>query len=357
MRGPGIRGERLSAPIVPASTGDGRRLHRLCLRAVRDFRLELKGARVLTEAASGAFVVTPLLAAVAGADVDAVVRDSRYGRAADVITRTRELAEAWDVGDRILCHPRLESETIGRADIVTNLGFVRPIDRTFVSRLKPSAVIPLMWETWEYREEDLDLAACRERGVAVLGTNEADARVGTLDDVGRLSVKLLREAGVEIRGSRIAVVGGGVFREKIRGALSRLGSDPDVDRFPDETDAVLIAEHHRKELLIGDGGRVRLPADWWKGRKVIHLCGRIDADWLKQAGAEVTPGSPAPFGRMSFTTGHLGPGPVIRLHAAGLKVGEAMWRGRRQGLRGTEFLRGVMSQAPAMNFPDDLACL
>ena len=39
------------------------------VRQVRDLELDLRGKTVLTEAASGAYIVTPVLAAIAGAKV------------------------------------------------------------------------------------------------------------------------------------------------------------------------------------------------------------------------------------------------------------------------------------------------
>src|SRR5436190_23028524 len=93
-----------------ASTRNGidmtSRLQRLCVAAIQELSLDLTGARVLTEAASGSFVVTPLLAALAGGQVDAVARDSKYGRAEDIIASIKELAVAWRMADRINFHTR-----------------------------------------------------------------------------------------------------------------------------------------------------------------------------------------------------------------------------------------------------------
>ena len=58
---------------------------------------------------------------------------------------------------------------IAGADIVTNLGFVRPIDEPLLSKLGPQAVVSLMWETWEHRPEELDRDACKRLGIANTG--------------------------------------------------------------------------------------------------------------------------------------------------------------------------------------------
>ena len=55
--------------------------------------LDLKGKTVLTEAASGAYVVTPLLAAIAGAKVYAFTRTTRYGTVDEIFANTRKLVD------------------------------------------------------------------------------------------------------------------------------------------------------------------------------------------------------------------------------------------------------------------------
>ena len=72
--------------------GNRLRVSRLVEKIIADLSLDLMGIRVLTEAASGPFVVTPLIAARAGAErVVAVARDSCYGRAQEV----KEYLETW----------------------------------------------------------------------------------------------------------------------------------------------------------------------------------------------------------------------------------------------------------------------
>ena len=84
-----------------------------------------------------------------------------------------------------------------------------PVRATFVSRLKPGAVVSLMCEPWEVRPQDVDVAACRAAGIPVLGTNERDPGVQTFRFVGMLALKLLLELEIEVLSSRIVVVSGG----------------------------------------------------------------------------------------------------------------------------------------------------
>ena len=96
------------------------------------------------------------------------------------------MASRWKIFDRLVLLGSRNDERIGSADIVTNLGFVRPINGEFLRRLKPTAVIPLMFETWEYRHADLDLSECRRLGIAVLGTNEHHPDLKILENIGKL---------------------------------------------------------------------------------------------------------------------------------------------------------------------------
>ena len=48
-------------------------------KSIKKFNLSLKDKNVLTEAASGNYVVTPIIAALTGAKVTAIVKNSKFG--------------------------------------------------------------------------------------------------------------------------------------------------------------------------------------------------------------------------------------------------------------------------------------
>src|SRR5439155_6716475 len=83
---------------------------------------------------------------------------------------------------------------------------VRPIDAATVGLMKPTAVLPLMYESWEYRPSDVDLSACRDRGICIAGTNECHPSVEVFAYLGIMAVKLLLDAGVEVHGSSVLVL-------------------------------------------------------------------------------------------------------------------------------------------------------
>ena len=311
---------------------DPRRLVGLMTEAVRRCALDLSGRVVLTEAASGAYVVTPILAALADASrVIAVTRDSRHGSAAHVTARTRAIAAAASVAERIEIHPRRSADALRAADIVTNSGHVRPLDARAVGHMRPGAAISLMYEAWELRPADVDLDACRRRGVRVGGVNEAHPAVDLLSFLGVMAVKLLTDAGVSVYRSRLLLLCDNPFASFIENGLVAVGARVDkaagLDKVsPDEGwDAILVALRPRRAPVLGNADARRL-ARWAPGAVVAQYWGDVDRAALRAAGVPVwPPAAPAP-GHMGILPSAVGPEPIVRLQAGGLKVGEVLAR-------------------------------
>jgi hypothetical protein len=354
------------------------RCQRLVSSAISRLKLDLSGFEVLTEAATGYYSLTPLIAALAGArKVYALARDSRYARGDEVRRMLESLAARWRVSDRVEVLLSRDDSRITRADIVTNLGFVRPIDKEMLSRLKPTAVIPLMWETWEYRPEDLDLAECRRLGIAVLGTNEQSPELMTFKYVGLIALKLLLLLGVECQGCNVALLGSGPLMDFTGGALRAVGAkvtqlQVDINGTFDkgqareairDADALVVVELRSREMLIGEGGYMNAE-DLFSlnpGLAVAHLCGFVERGAIEKAGLQCMPGRFAPPGFMSLATDYVGPKPLIDLHAAGLKVGENLARARVTGMGAFEAEELVLERSGVANgfagYHSDRGCL
>lgn len=328
---------------------DQNRCYRLIQEATRIFDLNLSGWVILTEAATGYYVLTPLIAALAGAKrVYALARESSYGSAEAVCELTMTMANRWGVYDRIEVIFSREDERIGEANIVTNLGFIRPLNATFLSRLKPTTVIPLMFETWEYRHADLDLPECRRLGISVLGTNEHHHNLRIFEYVGLVAVKLLFDIGIEIFRSNIVVIGSGDLSRQVvtallaakahvtplfsgrKGGLTTLKAQQAFQ----VADAIVIVEHNSYRPLIGQNGEIGAEELFALNPHlaITHICGGVDREALEAVGFHCHPNRFAAPGYMSVTTDYLGPRPLIDLHTAGLKVGEELARARERGL-------------------------
>ena len=345
-----------------------KRIEKLISDAIDTYDLDLSGLTVFTEAASGNYVVTPLIAALAGSDrVFAITRDSKHGKATDVRNFTLELAQRWGVSDRIEVVSDKIPSILSQVDIVTNLGFVRPIDKSMIAHLKPTAVLPLMWETWEFREADLDLAECQRRGIMVLGTNEREARLDLFAYVGYLAVKLAFELEIEIYKSKVVVVGSGVFGENSVKAFDKLEADvryidlSTADSLETKStkstlrnaDLAVLVEHRSPACLIGSEGQITVDEllALSPHLSIVHIAGNINREEIDNAPIPCLPQKSAAPGYMSVATDYLGPKPVIALHTAGLKVGETMARTRLAGLDPIEAEKRVLRDLPlAMGF-------
>lgn len=355
---------------------------RLIRTVIRSLDLNLESLTVLTEAGTGPYALTPLIAAMAGASkVFSFARDTRYARAGDAIEGMLRLAHDAAVADTIVPLTQL-SDCVDRADVVTNLAQLRPLDATFVARLKPTAAVPLMFETWEYREKDIDLGACWSRGIPVLGTNEEDHRIKILEYLGPLCVKKLMELGIEIVRSRLLVCGAGKFGPIVTRALVHAGADVVVvsdspwggdlaqvlqigsldqpltnPRELIGLDAIIVATHVAWcKLVIGEDGPLRpsVLRQWCPDAPILQLAGEINRDHIRAAGIECFPEPPPAPGHMGWTLADLGPRPVVDLHAAGLKVGELLARARLQGLSLREAERAALQNPIAQDFPSDI---
>jgi hypothetical protein len=305
---------------------------RLITAAIARCRLDLSGLTVLTEAASGAYVVTPVLAAMAGAEVHAVVAGNAYASREEIEQVTNALARLGRVEDRVHLSCRKDHETIAASDIVTNSGQVRPIDAEMIASMKSSAVVPLMYESWEFRPADVDLPACRTRGITVAGTNERHPAVDVFSFLGQMAVMQLHDAGIAVRGSRVLVICDNDFAPFIVRDLQHAGADvwetsgPPADVMSPALDAVIVAMRPRGGPVF-TAADARLLSRSAPGAVLVQYWGDVDRVALAAEGVPVWPEEAPRTGHMGVLPSAVGPEPIVRLQAGGLKVGEVLARG------------------------------
>ncbi|HET9828771.1 MAG TPA: hypothetical protein VFQ11_09710 [Nocardioidaceae bacterium] len=315
---PGLRRERLTG---------------LMSRCVTQMRIDLAGAVVVTEAATGPYAVTPVLAAMAGAEfVVGVTRDTRYGTADQVRQETYELARAAGVLDRLLVTTQSPHSVVPQGDVITNSGHLRPLDRTLVGLMKPDAVVPLMFESWEIQagRVDLDLDAMRERGIRAAGTNERHPLVGVFCHLGTMAVKLLLDAGTGVRGDRVLLLCDNPFAAYIEGGLTSCGAEvrtQDTLRVTDlgdwQPDVVLVALTPTGKPVF-DTVTTSLLRSTWPAAFVAQFWGDIDREALDRQGVAYWPPESPGAGHMAVLPSDVGPEPVVRLQAGGLKVASVL---------------------------------
>jgi hypothetical protein len=294
---------------------------------------------VLTEAGTNLFALTPVLAVHAGASrVYTVSLDSPWGSAASAHAEVDGLRRALGAPDRIVPVTRPEDVALEHADLVTNLGWVRPLDAPKIGRMRAGAAIAAMCEAWEVRPGDVDRAACARRGIPVAGVNEDHPQVDVFAHNGLLAVKMLQQLQIEIHAARITVIGRDKFAVRIASTLDRLGAAVrragclagERGRLAVEgADALVIADYTRTDLILGEGGDMTVEQllKLAPYAAVVQFAGWIRAASLRAAGIHIFPEEEVGPRRMGRTLAYLGPGPVLGLHAAGLKAG-AMALGR-----------------------------
>lgn len=304
-------------------------------RRIEALRLDLRGFLVVTEAATGAYACTAPLAAMAGARVHAVARDTaRHGSFEDARRATMALADAAGVADRISIGRSIPPQLLSTCDILTNSGHLRPITADLIARLPHHAVIALMFEAWEFRAADLDLDACRQRGIRIAAVNERHPDVAVFPFLGPLAARLLEDAGITLDGARITLLCDNPFAPFIdaglRAAGARVATWASIDAVPTDLptpDAVLVALDPARNDELGQPHLRKLAARA-HGAVLAQFWGDIDrvAAGLVWPGRIWPPRAPG-RGHMAVLLSDLGHEPIVRLQAGGLRAAELVARG------------------------------
>ena len=308
------------------------RLVNLMQQAIRRCDLQLHKVIVLTEAATGAYAVTPVIAAMAGAEkVFALTQNSRYGTMEEVKAQTQQLTEIAGIKGCIEFITEKSVDIVAQADIFTNSGYVRPIDAQMIAWMKPTAVIGLMYEAWEFRAEDVDITACYQRGIKVAGVNERHPAVDVFSFLGIMAVKLLLDAGVAVYTSNILLLCDNPFSSFIERGLVNAGASIDaVDTLaaaPTDKayDALLVALQPRPEPVLSAIDALMV-AKYWPGALVAQYWGDIERSAFLSRNILVCPEVEPKPGHMGILPSAVGPEPIIRLQTGGLKAAEVSWR-------------------------------
>jgi hypothetical protein len=322
------------------------RLVSLMCQAIERCDLQLQNAIVLTEAATGAYAVTPVVAAMAGAKkVFAITRTTCYGTVEQVKELTQKLSDIAGVSDRIEFITEKALDIVAQADIITNSGHVRPINAEMIGWMKPSAVIGLMYEAWEFRPEDVDLIACRLKDIQVVGVNERHPAVDVFSFLGIMAVKLLLDAGIAVYTSNILLLCDNPFRSFIEHGLVQAGATVDsvdslVAASTDKNyDAILVALQPRLEPIMAEEDAAAI-AKYWPGTIVAQYWGDIERSAFVAHNIPICPEVEPKPGHMGILPSGVGPEPIVRLQIGGLKAAEVIWQ---QGLQsqssGLEFVQ------------------
>lgn len=306
--------------------------------ATKALHLDLSGLTILTEAASGIFVVSPLIALVGGAKkVYAISQTTPYGTFGDIAKNTLALAKNMKLdSSRLEIIPKNKFKSYEKINIVTNLGHVRPIDEKMLSFLNKEAVISYMCEAWEHRPEDLDLALCQKYNISVYGVNEEHPLVNCFCETGLIALKLILEAKISLFETKIAIISRDKFGKEVLKSIKPFNSKvvlfndfrQNIEKHLCNLDLLIIADYQYPGEIIGSGGIIQ-PKTLQRQSpnvKIIQYCGHNNITDITKAGLSIYPEIEIPPTRMSRTLGDISYKAVIKIHTAGLKVGEMAFR-------------------------------
>ena len=317
---------------------------------IQDLNIQLKDECVLTEAASGAYACTPVLAALAGAEVHAFARDSKYGTASECMEQVIALAEKCGVSNRIHFHLEKNEMPWERATVITNSGSLRPLDRSVLQLVSSSCRIPLMFEAWEFRAQDLDLDFCKSKGIQVAGTNERHTQVDVFGYLGDMVVRQIQDAKQTPYRNKFIVVSNNDFTPYLCTPLVKMSNGVGV-YCPLEYESEI---ENLGATYLGDWNATEIPNAWrsasaviytgspftenlwgkfpllnleiWKSLNsplILRFAGDLNEADLVQHEINFHPEN-VPAGHMGILPSAIGWDPIIRLQAGSLKVAELM---------------------------------
>jgi hypothetical protein len=337
------------------------------------FNLDLSELTVITECASGFYAYNTFVPILANAKkVIAVSKTTSHGSFVENKKNIEYLAEKLEINiSKLEVVEKLDEQHIKDADIITNSGHVRPINNEIMSQMKHTAVIPLMWETWEFRDEDLDLKSAIQNDILVLGTKETSKDIDMRGYAGALGLAILVYLKLEVYKTKVVLFGKEILGIAIAEMFEKNGVEYlwFVDSPTNKTqksykeignykniikgyDAVLFAEHaYKDEILTKEHGlTLKDLSRLNKEIKVGVIAGNINENDLIDSSLEYFPQKIMPPGYLSFQTYDMGAKPVIELFSAGLKIGQQMARHRLNGVSLEETVKFMTTKSFAMDF-------
>jgi hypothetical protein len=198
--------------------------------------------------------------------------------------------------------------------------------------MKRGAVIALMYESWEFRPDDLDLDACLRADVLVGGTNERHPQIDVFSYLGPMAVRLLHDAGVSAYRSSVLLLCDNPFKSFLEHGLRAAGAVVEtVDNVSSARgkafDAIVVALTPRAEPRL-TGADAAAISQRWPGAVVGQFWGDMDRNAFVTAAVPLWPVNAPGLGHMGILLSDLGPEPIVRLQTGGLKAAEVLWRHR-----------------------------
>lgn len=302
---------------------------------IRELELDLTGYTILTEVGSSEYVFTPIIAALANADkIFAYTRNSRHGLAKENILKCSKILNSIGLHDKVEFYTgKVNKQHLEKADIITNSGFLRPLNENKLKYVKSTVVIPLMYEKWELRDSDIDINYCKKNNIKVAGTWENHPSLLVFNHVGPLAIKMALNAGYEVYENKIIVWSDDHFGKVVKEAFLNIGAKEVILT----TDEIILEQNFKNVdfIFICDYDEIReygteefINFDNLSNKNknfgIVHLYGKINYNKHKNSLTNIYPPSDGSPSLMTFTLSHVGINPIVNLQVSGFKVAESL---------------------------------
>lgn len=313
--------------------------------AIRDLNLDLKGLTILTEAGTGLFLLTPIIAGLSGAKkVYALSKTTKYGSFEEIKEQLKQLSLLFEIDTlKIELFEKENFHNFSEIDIVTNLGHVRPINEDLLRKLNKNAVISYMCEAWEHRQQDLDIELCQKYNIPVFATNEDYPKVDCFRGTGLIALQMIFESKISLIDSHVCIISRDKFGKEIYKQVEKFTKNAhlinDFGRIDDcknfkNLDLLIIADYLYEDYIISTNGLVD-PGVLKKLSpyvKIIQYCGKNNLEQIIKNKISVYPKVELEAVRMYKTLADISYKAFIRLMTAGLKVGEGICKAKKLNL-------------------------
>lgn len=337
-----------------------RLIYKIIIDSIKKTNLDLTGLNVLTEAATGYWAYTPIIAFLANASsVTCITKNTKYGTTKEIIQNFSDLNKFFNFNEKIKIYKKLNKKILKNIDIITNSGHVRPINHSLLQHIKHTAVVALMWEPWEFREEDIDIRYCFKNGICVLGTNEDNSKLNILNHCGELILKISKLTKTEFKNKKIIMVAENktaihmieslklqtksifYISKNFKNSLLKnhanvIGEsieDPSIIPYLKDCDVLIINSAPSKKVIIGENGiSPLLLKKLSPNLRIIVFFGKVDFNAINCSGIQCYPKKSPPGDHMEWNFDILEHTPTIQLAVVGLKSVEDLAKLRKSGL-------------------------
>jgi len=319
---------------------------------INELDIDLKNLVVLTEAANGSYSSTCILSLLAGAKVYAFSKYTKYGSPKIVFKDIINILKNNNINGDIEFITKLSPNIISECDIITNCGQLRPLNNNLLKHTKQGVVIPLMYESWELRKNDIDIQYCIDNYISVAGTNECHPNVAVFDYLGEMAIKLIENSGVSAERNDFILISNNKFGSYIAKTLlkvcNRLGI---IDTKMNKNNY----KFSNKCVWLSNFPKINIDRTFYNSKRVIFTAYPFEKEWIS-ASSTIKPqllkdNLLNPFllrfagdvntndllthkinyyphnvksGHMGILPSCIGYEPIIRLQAGGLKVGQEL---------------------------------